>query len=153
MHRAVDMLAIDRLRSGRIEMRTHQLAALAAVALLASAQAALAGSPLKGIDVKLGKNPGGGVAARTTDASGTADFGVWPKGAYTISITPPPDGAPLHVVVIGAEGGAMTRDIQPASAARTAPIIFALDGGMPLSVEVTSAGRAPPKPRDNTNND
>jgi len=133
-------------------MRTAVLPALAAAALLASAQAALACSPLKGIDVKLGKNPGGGVAARTTDASGTADFGVWPKGAYTISISPPADGAPLHVQVIGADGGAMERDIRPASAARSAPIIFSLDGGMSLSLQVTSQGRERPKLHSNTNN-
>jgi hypothetical protein len=47
----------------------------------------LAGSPLKGIDVKLGKNPGGGCAARTTDANGNANFGVWPKGDYTLDFS------------------------------------------------------------------
>ena len=54
---------------------------------LLSCQVALAGSPLKGIDVKLGKNPGGGCAARTTDANGNASFGVWPKGEYTLEFS------------------------------------------------------------------
>ena len=133
-------------------MRTARRTALAVLAVLASSQAALAGAPLKGIDVKLGKNPGGGCASRTTDANGMADFGVWPKGAYTITISPPGDGATLHLQVIGADGGAMERDIKPASAARAAPILFSLDGGMPLSVQVTSEGRGRPKAHSNTNN-
>lgn len=54
---------------------------------LLSCQIAFAGSPLKGVDVKLGKNPGGGCAARTTDASGKANFGVWPKGEYTLDFS------------------------------------------------------------------
>jgi hypothetical protein len=54
---------------------------------LLSCQLAVAGSPLKGIDVKLGKNPGGGCSARTTDANGGADFGVWPKGEYTLDFS------------------------------------------------------------------
>ena len=61
---------------------------IAAVAFaLLSCQLVLAGAPLKGIDVKLGKNPGGGCAARTTDADGNADFGVWPKGDYTLDFS------------------------------------------------------------------
>ncbi|HEV2575780.1 MAG TPA: hypothetical protein VGU25_01100 [Acidobacteriaceae bacterium] len=57
---------------------------IAAALILLSCHVALAGAPLKGIDVKLGKNPGGGCAARTTDANGQADFGLWPKGDYTL---------------------------------------------------------------------
>jgi hypothetical protein len=53
------------------------------------ATAAWAGAPLKGVDVKLGKNPGGGAAARTTNAEGKADFGVLPAGSYYIVV----DGA------------------------------------------------------------
>ena len=68
--------------SSRIGSRTRFVAIAAACLFLA--QTVFAGAPLKGIDVKLGKNPGGGCAARTTDASGTADFGVWPKGNYTL---------------------------------------------------------------------
>jgi len=40
------------------------------------------GAPLKGVDVKLGKNPGGSPAARTTDSKGKFDFGVMPAGSY-----------------------------------------------------------------------
>jgi hypothetical protein len=53
------------------------------------AMSAWAGAPLKGVDVKLGKNPGGGAAARTTNAEGKVDFGVLPAGSYYVVI----DGA------------------------------------------------------------
>lgn len=61
---------------------------LAMVVALA-ATTAWAGAPLKGVDVKLGKNPGGKPAARTTNAEGNVDFGVLPAGSYYIVI----DGA------------------------------------------------------------
>jgi Carboxypeptidase regulatory-like domain len=51
--------------------------------------AAHAGAPLKGVDVKLGKNPGGGAAARTTNAEGKIDFGVLPAGSYYLIVSAP----------------------------------------------------------------
>lgn len=52
------------------------------------------GAPLKGVDVKLGKNPGGSAAARTTtNAKGEFTFGVQPAGKYDIIVSPPPDSA------------------------------------------------------------
>jgi hypothetical protein len=53
------------------------------------ATAAWAGAPLKGVDVKLGKNPGGGAQARTTNAEGKVNFGVLPAGSYYVIV----DGA------------------------------------------------------------
>jgi hypothetical protein len=125
-------------------------------------QVALAGAPLKGIDVKLGKNPGGGCAARTTDEGGKANFGVWPKGNYTLSFessaspnaggqsarstqnavakgaTPVP--SKLHVAITGAAGGKIERDVDAAaSSAREAPVQFSLSGSEELLVVVTSA--------------
>src|SRR5437763_14205818 len=63
-----------------------------AMLVCVAATAAWAGAPLKGVDVKLGKNPGGTPAARTTNAEGKSDFGVVPAGSY-------------YVVVDGAKAG------------------------------------------------
>lgn len=111
---------------------------LAIVFLMALSQPAFAGAPLKGIDVKLGKNPGGGCAARTTDASGNVDFGVWPKGNYTVSVSPSPSQPNVHVVVRGATTGALEREVEASGADRAAPIAFSLDGTTPLKVSVAS---------------
>ncbi|MGA2887339.1 MAG: hypothetical protein ABSE51_04755 [Terracidiphilus sp.] len=120
-------------------------------------QSALAGAPLKGIDVKLGKNPGGGCAARTTDNAGKANFGVWPKGNYTLSFVPAgspkspdhaseraetaqPVSAKMHVAIQGAAGGKIERDIDAsADSARVAPVQFSLGGSEELVVVVTAA--------------
>lgn len=44
------------------------------------------GAPLKGVDIKLGKNPGGQAAARTmtTNENGDANFGILEKGEYYV---------------------------------------------------------------------
>jgi hypothetical protein len=67
--------------------------ALAAVFLSATAVNAQKGSqsttgaPLKGVDVKLGKNPGGSPAARvTTDGDGNFAFPVVPAGEYMLTL-------------------------------------------------------------------
>ncbi len=45
------------------------------------------GAPLKGVDIKLGKNPGGSPAARTTaDADGKFTFPVVPAGEYILTL-------------------------------------------------------------------
>ena len=143
-------------------MKTCLKLILAATLCVLCAQSALAGAPLKGIDVKLGKNPGGGCAARTTNGAGIASFGLWPKGNYTLSITPAvsPNGgtesanrqnsqfkqmntrtsASMHVVIKGANGGTIEQNIDSGgSAARVAPIQFSLSGTDNLVVVVTAA--------------
>ncbi len=142
-------------------MKTVRWMMLAGVFCLFCVQGALAGAPLKGIDVKLGKNPGGGCAARTTDASGKADFGVWPKGNYTLEFTFPPaaksnipaEGAAqksgakpatapvrVHLVIQGATGGKLERDIDSgAGSARALPMQFSLEGKEALVLVVTAA--------------
>jgi photosystem II stability/assembly factor-like uncharacterized protein len=48
------------------------------------------GAPLKGVDIKLGKNPGGNAAARTTtDANGNYTFANVPLGMYKIYVDIP----------------------------------------------------------------
>jgi hypothetical protein len=134
----------------RFGSRTRFVAVAAACLFLA--QTVFAGAPLKGIDVKLGKNPGGGCAARTTDAGGKADFGVWPKGNYTLEFAPAapagqasgrslpmPALMKAHVVISGATGGKIERDVEAgASADRASPIEFSLDGSQKLVVVVSA---------------
>ena len=137
-------------------MRRTHLKSITAVLCLVLAQTAFAGSPLKGVDVKLGRNPGGGCAARTTNANGSADLGIWPKGNYTLTFSPPvaavptnartlkpatPAPAPrMHVVILGTSTGRIERDIAVGAATeRVAPITFSLNGKTPLTVVVTNS--------------
>ncbi len=69
--------------------------AFATIVLLAAV--AHAGAPLKGVDVKLGKAPGGGASARTTNAEGKLDLGVLPAGSY-------------YLIIIAPKGTDVTRD-------------------------------------------
>jgi hypothetical protein len=133
-------------------MRLKHIATAMTAAILSLPFAAYAGSPLKGVDVKLGKNPGGGCAARTTDASGKANFGVWPAGNYTVTFVPPAPSkvislrsaapavpARMHLVITGAAGGKIERDLNEIDAtARATPISFAMSGKQELIVVVST---------------
>jgi hypothetical protein len=137
------------------------LSVMAAVTCIFLTQSAFAGAPLKGIDVKLGKNPGGGCAARTTDAGGKADFGVWPKGNYTLAFAPAvsavstpqsasraqspaikpatPTASKFRVVIFGATSGKIERDVDAGlSPERAEPLQFSLDGAQTLVVIVST---------------
>ena len=97
----------------------------AAVALVAGD--ALAGAPLKGVDVKLGRNPGGGAAARaTTDQNGAFTFGDLPPGSYALTFElPRPEPAP-------ANPAAPKGIVPPPDSARVARIAL-VAGGKPVT--------------------
>ena len=72
------------------------LSLLSSVAYTQKGMQTTQGTPLKGVDVKLGKNPGGTAAARTihTDKDGKIDLGVLPKGSwYLVVVVPESDAA------------------------------------------------------------
>lgn len=93
-----------------------------------------AGAPLKGVDVKLGK---AGEAARTvrSDAHGNFDFGVLPKGTYTLTVEPGETKADVVLITIG-NGGAkpqsVTWDFQAKRTEKAAPIVIGANGKDPV---------------------
>jgi hypothetical protein len=129
-------------------------------AIVVLAAAAHAGAPLKGVDVKLGKNPGGGASARTTNADGKLDLGVLPAGSYYLIISAPKGtdvardpGAQIEIK--GATGGTIKKrwnyaqkkafDAAPAdsTAKAAAPIgeekiVFTSDGSHPVEIVATT---------------
>lgn len=76
---------------------TRIAAALAVAALCACptiAKAQVAGNPIKGIDVFVGKKAGGALAAHgVTSANGSADLGLLPMGQYTVTFALPKDAS------------------------------------------------------------
>lgn len=70
-------------------------AALATLCLLAAVITAqkgpnsTTGAPLKGVDVKLGRNPGGSPESRTTDKDGKIDLSDLAPGSYWLEVIPP----------------------------------------------------------------
>jgi SdrD B-like domain len=120
-------------------------------ALAAQAVAQLPGAPLKGVDVKLGRNPGRQAAARTTDQNGKFDFGVLPKGEYYLVVVLPEKNrdATLKtcwITVNGAKGGMIRKgwDFEKnrafdavtagmAKAATQEKIVLESDGAHPLN--------------------
>jgi len=119
------------------------------------AGSAQAGAPLKGVDVKLGRSPGGGASARTTNAAGKIELGVLPAGSYYLIVSAP-KGSDVSrerdalVEIRGAAGGTVTKRwsyaqkkaFDAASASRAAgeeKIIFTSDGVHPLILLATAA--------------
>lgn len=119
------------------------------IALIAAS--AWAGAPLKGVDVKLGKNPGGSPAARTTNAEGKIDFGVLPAGSYYIVVG---DGKDLHeqyveLEIRGPKEGTLKKrwnfaqkkafGLDPVvREAGTDTIVFTSDGKHPIEIAATT---------------
>ena len=61
----------------------------------------LAGEPIPGIDVKLGKNPPGGIVASSkTDVNGVFHFDKLPAGNYELKVP----GLPDQLLTVGADG-------------------------------------------------
>ena len=108
-----------------------------------------AGAPLKGVDIKLGKNPGGSPAARTvTDDKGEFSFGVMPKGSYSViinfiiksSATAKTADSPLVIVIHGAVEGAVKGTV---SAARKSGSVIYADRMAKPALTFTSDGTHP----------
>jgi hypothetical protein len=76
----------------RVNRPFHRLCTLGLAGMVGVAfglfppMAATANAPVKGAEVRLGKNPGGGATARTTDAQGHASFGTVPAGQYQLTV-------------------------------------------------------------------
>lgn len=117
---------------------------------LTAVQYAFAGAPLKGVDVKLGKNPGGTVASRVSGDAGDVNFGVLPKGSYTLTISAA-KVAPnarmarperLHVEIRGTSRAVITHVLATASS-DAAPLEIVSDGKTPLVVTVNDGQGEP----------
>jgi hypothetical protein len=130
-------------------MSVHRTSLVAGLLAVLLASAALAGAPLKGVDVKLGKNPGGFASARVSEG-GAFSFAVLPAGTYQLELVLMPGadlagvqkadlmvkgaGAPLHQVI----------DLKPAAmptGRRSGSVIYQLDvvsdGKQPISGTLT----------------
>jgi hypothetical protein len=117
------------------------------------AMSAWAGAPLKGVDVKLGKNPGGGAAARTTNAEGKIDFGVLPAGSYYVVIDGAKSETDARIEIHGGSEGtvkkrwnfAQMKAFSLDATAREAgndKIVITSDGKHPIDVAATAVVRA-----------
>ncbi|HEV2718579.1 MAG TPA: carboxypeptidase regulatory-like domain-containing protein [Thermoanaerobaculia bacterium] len=102
----------------------------------------LAGAPLKGVDVKLGKNPGGGAAARdtATDANGHFTFPVVPKGSYAVKFGRDQLKGTTRVAVVEINGVRHEWDFEKAASRTTgdSKIVVESDGKRPIQGTVAA---------------
>src|SRR4051794_22186752 len=143
-------------------MKKHLLVALCCSFIAAGI--AYAGAPLKGVDVKLGKNPGGSPAARTTNADGKIDLGVLPAGSYYVTVSAPKDAkdTDAQIEIKGAAGATVKKrwnfaqkkafDVTADAAARTSgeeKIIFTSDGSHTVEIAATAVVKSHSNVRTN----
>lgn len=79
------------------------------LALVLPGAAALAGEPIPGVDVKLGKNPGGNAVAAPTGADGAYQFKGLAPGNYDLSVA----GRLVQTITVGDRGsigGVLSRE-------------------------------------------
>lgn len=79
------------------------------LALVLPGAAALAGDPIPGVDVKLGKNPGGNAVAAPTGADGAYQFKGLAPGNYDLSVA----GRLVQTITVGDRGsigGVLSRE-------------------------------------------
>jgi hypothetical protein len=98
------------------------------------------GTPIKGIDVKLGSPPGGKPVARaTTDSEGNFALPIVPKGSYILTFTMPGEAEVEMSVKATVRGSAAGRifdsevQFKVKVAVAPAPIILESDGQNPLT--------------------
>lgn len=111
------------------------------------AHSAFAGAPLKGIDVKLGKNPGGGCANKTTGADGSVVLGSFGPGNYTLSFSSKAGLAKFHVKIhVGKAVTERDIDLEGADRARPTQIVQKEAGLSSFTVTITAPD---PQPKSN----
>jgi hypothetical protein len=118
--------------------------AILAMVVSLFAMTAWAGAPLKGVDVKLGKNPGGKPAARTTNAEGKVDFGVLPAGSYFLVIDGAKNGreSDAQIEIRGASEGTVKKRWNFAQKKAFSVDATAREAGAE-KIEITSDGKHP----------